>query len=318
MKNQFHAETAKLSLVGKHSHAINFSQAKDDSEDIEYIAARLPAVLQTSLELDEVIGLFHKEINKILPYDSLHYQHQGVHCDISTASRSHHSCNYRLEMNNVWLGELTLTRHTKFSAIDLQLLEDLLCKLIYPVRNCLLFRQAQNAALEDKLTGLNNRGAFDTCLKREIDLAHRQHMPLSLIVLDIDNFKVINDTYGHRSGDSALQLLAKSINETMRSSDIAFRYGGEEFSLILSNTDSKSAHLLAERIRLAAFSLICSDGKLNYGFSISLGVAQLNRGEQGSSLFDRADHALYQAKKSGRNLTISASSILSNEISENI
>jgi diguanylate cyclase (GGDEF)-like protein len=313
MKNQFHAETAKLSLVGKHSHAINFSQSKDDNQDIEYIAARLPAVLQTSLELDDVIGLFDKEINKILPYDSLHYQHQGVHCDISTANRSHHSCNYRLEMNNVWLGELTLTRRTKFSDTDLQLLEDLLCKLIYPVRNCLLFRQAQNAALEDKLTGLNNRGAFDTCLKREIDFAHRQHMPMSLIVLDIDNFKIINDTHGHSSGDSALRLLAKSITETMRASDIAFRYGGEEFSLILSNTDSKSAHLLAERLRIAASSLICSDGKLNYGFSISLGVAQLNRGEQGSSLFDRADHALYQAKKSGRNVTVCSPSLISND-----
>jgi hypothetical protein len=156
MENQFHAETAKLSLVGTRNHAINFSQSEDDKQDIEYIAARLPAVLQTSLELDEVIGLFHKEINKILAYDSLHYQHQGVHCDISTASRSHHTCNYRLEMNKVWLGELTLTRRTKFSDTDLQLLEDLLCKLIYPVRNCLLFRHAQNAAQEDKLTGLNN------------------------------------------------------------------------------------------------------------------------------------------------------------------
>ena len=313
MKNQFHAETAKLSLVGKHNHAINFSQAKDDNQDIEYIAARLPAVLQTSLELDDVIELFHKEINKILPYDSLHYQHQGVHCDISTANRSHHSCNYRLEMNNVWLGELTLTRRTKFSDTEMQLLEDLLCKLIYPVRNCLLFRQAQTAALQDKLTGLNNRGAFDSSLKREIDLAHRQHMPMSLIVLDIDNFKVINDTHGHSSGDSALQLLANSITQTMRGSDIAFRYGGEEFSLILSNTDSKSAHLLAERIRLAALTLSCNDGEFNFGLSISLGVAQLNCGEQARSLFDRADHALYQAKKLGRNITICAPSIISND-----
>lgn len=306
MKNQFHAETAKLSLVGKHSHAVDFSQSKDDNQDLEYIAARLPAVLQTSLDLDDVIGLFHKEISKVLAYDSLHYQHQGVHCDISTGSRSHHACNYRLEMNNVWLGELTLTRRTKFSDTDMQLLEDLLCKLIYPVRNCLLYRQAQSAALQDKLTGLNNRSAFDISLKREIDLAHRQHMPLSLIVLDIDNFKVINDTYGHSSGDSALQSLAKSITETMRGSDIAFRYGGEEFSLILSNTDSKSAYLLAERLRITASQLICNDGKLNFSLSISLGIAQLNCGEQGTSLFDRADHALYQAKKSGRNISICA------------
>lgn len=313
MKNQFHAETAKLSLVGQHSHAVEFKQANDEHQNVEHIAARLPSVLQTSLELDEVIALFHKEINKILAYDSLHYQHQGVHCDISTASRSHHSCHYRLEMNSVWLGELTLTRRTKFSDEDTQLLEDLLCKLVYPLRNCLLFRQAQTAALQDKLTGLNNRGAFDASLQREIYLAHRQHIPMSLIVLDIDNFKMVNDTYGHSSGDSALQTLASSIMETMRSSDMAFRYGGEEFSIILNNTDAQSALLLAERLRLAASRLSCNDGKRSFGFTISLGIAELNMGEQGSSLFDRADQALYQAKKTGRNKTIIASHMTAQE-----
>jgi diguanylate cyclase (GGDEF)-like protein len=311
MENQLHAETAKLSLVVKHNHAIDFSQTKDELQDAEYIAGRLPAVLQTSLELDEVIGLFHKEINKVLPYDSLHYQHQGVHCDISTGSRSHHSCNYRLEMNNIWLGELTLTRRTKFSDADTQLLEDLLCKLIYPVRNCLLFRQAQTAALQDKLTGLNNRGAFDASLKREIELSHRQHIPMSLIVLDIDNFKTVNDTYGHSGGDSALQILANSIVDTMRGCDMAFRYGGEEFCLLLNNTDNQSAHLLAERLRIATSQLICNDAKNNFSISISLGVAQLNQGEDGASLFDRADNALYQAKQSGRNKTVSAATLIS-------
>lgn len=312
MKNRLDAESAKLSLVSNHNRAFDFNQPKDGHQDIEYIASRLPTVLQTTLDLDEVIELFHKEISKAFSYDSLHYQHQDVHCNISTGRRSHHTCNYRLEMNGIFLGELTLTRRTKFNDTDLQLLEDLLCKLIYPVRNCLLFREAQAAALHDKLTGLYNRGAFDASLKREIDLAHRQHMSLSLIVLDIDNFKAINDTYGHSSGDSALQLLANAITETVRGSDLAFRYGGEEFSLILSNTDSNSASLLAERLRIAASQLICSsEGKLNYGFSISIGVAQLNCGEQGSNLFDRADQALYQAKKSGRNMTICAPFIAS-------
>lgn len=311
MKNQLHAETAKLSLVDKHRHAIDFSQANDEHQDAQYITDRLPTVLQTSLELDDVIHLFHREINKVLPYDSFHYQHQTVNCDISTGSRSHHSCHYRLEMNNVWLGEFTVTRRTKFSDTDVQLLEDLLCKLIYPVRNCLLFRQAQTAALQDKLTGLNNRGAFDASLKREIELAHRQHIPMSLIMLDIDHFKVINDTYGHSSGDVTLQILAKSIIETIRGCDMAFRYGGEEFCLLLSNTDKKSAHLLAERLRVGASQLICNDAKNSFGFSISLGVAQLSQGEEGFSFFDRADKALYQAKKSGRNKTISAPNLIS-------
>jgi len=313
MEQQLQTESTKLSLVGNHNQATDVSSAQRNYETSEDVAARLPAVLQTSLELESIIALFDKEISKVLPYDSLHYQHQGVHCTINTAPRSHHSCNYRLEINSVWLGEITLTRRTKFTDSDTSLFEDLLCKLIYPVRNSLLFRQAQAAALQDKLTGLNNRGAFDSSLKREIDLAHRQHTPMSLLVLDIDHFKAVNDTYGHSSGDLALQILSQAITDTMRLSDIAFRYGGEEFTLILSNTDTESARRVAERIRIAVSQLSCNDGKRTFGFTISLGVAQLGQGESGSALFDRADHVLYQAKKQGRNQTICAEKVVSKD-----
>jgi diguanylate cyclase (GGDEF)-like protein len=220
--------------------------------------------------------------------------------------RSHHNCTYRLELSAVWLGELTLTRGKKFSDQDTQLVEDFLCKLVYPLRNCLLYRQAQRAALQDKLTGLNNRAAFDNSLTREVDLAQRQHSPLSVVVLDIDHFKTVNDTYGHSAGDTALRALADSIIDTLRRSDIAFRYGGEEFTLVLSNTDKASAHLVAERIRIAASQLNCNDGTRNFGFTVSLGVSELEQGEHLTAFFDRADKALFQAKKSGRNITISA------------
>lgn len=303
MENQLPTETAKLSLVGKHSHAIDFNLPQDAPNSAEEVAARLPGILQTTLEVDAVIELFHTEINKILAYDSLHYQNQSSHCEINTGSRSHHSCHYRLEMNGSWLGELTLTRNKKFTDSDTQLLEDFLCKLVYPLRNCLLYREAQAAALQDKLTGLNNRGAFDNSLKREIDLAQRQHSPMSLVMLDIDFFKAVNDTYGHSGGDLALKKLAISLIDSMRASDIAFRYGGEEFALILSNTDSKAALLVAERIRVAISQLNCNDGSRTFGFTVSLGVAQLEHGEKGDALFARADSALYNAKKAGRNQT---------------
>jgi diguanylate cyclase (GGDEF)-like protein len=299
-------ETAKLSLVGKHSHAIDFTTSGHDATQVEDVLSRLPSILQTTIDLEELIHLFHNEIHDIASYDSMHYQHQGVLCDISTASRSYHSCTYRLEMNSVWLGELSLTRRSKFSDEDTQLIEDLLCKLIYPLRNCLLYRQSQQLALQDKLTGLHNRSAFDDSLKREVGLAHRQHTPLSLIVLDIDHFKTVNDTYGHSAGDNALQILAECILSTMRGSDMAFRYGGEEFTLILSNTDKDAAYLVAERLRVGASQLSCSDGTRTFGFTISLGIAQLRQGETASSLFDRADHGLYTAKKVGRNKTIIA------------
>jgi len=209
-------------------------------------------------------------------------------------------------MNAVWLGELTLTRGKKFSDKDTKLVEDFLCKLVYPLRDCLLYHQAQRAALQDKLTGLNNRAALDNSLTREVDLAQRQHTSLPLVVLDIDHFKTVNDSYGHSAGDLALRTLAYSIIDTLRRSDIAFRYGGEEFTLVLSNTDKASAHLVAERIRVAASQLSCNDGARNFGFTLSLGVSELEQGEHVTTFFDRADQALFQAKKLGRNNTVSA------------
>ena len=139
----------------------------------------------------------------------------------------------------------------------------------------------------------------------EVDLAQRQHTPVSLVVLDIDPFKTVNDTYGHSTGDAVLRALADPIIDTLRRSDIAFRYGGEEFALILSNTDKASAHLVAERIRVAASQLSCNDGTRNFGFTVSLGVSELEQGEHITDFFDRADKALYEAKKSGRNNVVS-------------
>lgn len=306
MAEQLNSDNSTLSLVRDNVNTVAFANTQPEQDDFETVAAGLPAVLQTSLELEEVINLFHKQIQNLINYGSVHYQHQGVLCDINLGTRNHHSCNYRLEMNGIWLGEITFTRRTKFDDSDTKNIEDLLCKLIYPLRNALLYRQSQAAALTDALTGLNNRSAFDSSLRREIGLAHRQHTPMSLIVLDIDLFKAINDTYGHSTGDKALKQLAEVVKDTMRNTDIAFRYGGEEFVLLLSNTDSEAAALVAERIRLATSKISCSDGNRNFGFTISLGVAQLKRGEKADALFDRADQALYQAKKSGRNQTIQA------------
>lgn len=306
MANQSRTETAKLSLVGQHSHAVTFTTPEIDRDQSDNILARLPAILQTTIELDDLVQLFHDEIQKAIPYDSFHYQHRDTLCDINTAKPSHHVCTYRLEINTVWLGELTLTRGKKFSTDDTQLIEDLLCKLTYPLRNCLLYRQAQLSAMQDALTRLNNRAAFDTSLAREVDLSQRQHSPLSLIVLDIDHFKIVNDSYGHRAGDLALRTLAESLIHNLRLSDIAFRYGGEEFTILLSNTDKVAAHAVAERVRTAATQLRCDDETRSFSLTISLGVTELQQGESAATLFDRADQALYQAKKTGRNKTITA------------
>lgn len=299
-----HAETSTLNLVSGQSGR----RAPLTAQPLQFdtVAARLPAVLQATLDLDVLLELFRSQLSSLLDFASFHYHHEDRDCRIDDGSPRAHSCLFRLEIDGDSLGEIRLTRAQRFSTQEIDVLERLLCLMVYPLRNCLLYRDALAAAQRDELTGLGNRAAFDTLLAREIALSKRQHSPFSLIVMDIDNFKAINDAYGHVSGDEALRTLARHIIATLRRSDIAFRYGGEEFTLILSNTDLQAARLVAERVRIAVSQLICNDGARSFGFTISAGVAQLSGTEDANALFDRADRALYRAKQAGRNLSICA------------
>jgi diguanylate cyclase (GGDEF)-like protein len=297
----------KLTLLNGRGGQEQLRQAPaPQPEKADKIAAELPAMLQTTLMLDELITLFREQISQLLHFDSFHYLNKALNSQIDQGEQRHHRCHYKLEMNGQYLGDLTLTRRHKFTQTQISLLEDLLCLLVYPLRNCLLYRQALASALQDNLTGLGNRTAYEKSLQREIELAQRQKTPLSLVIIDIDNFKAINDAYGHSTGDCALKTLADTINQTLRRSDIAFRFGGEEFVLLLSNSDAEAASIVAERLRTAVAETLCHDGRHGFGFTISLGVAQLADEEQSYHLFERADMALYQAKQTGRNMTVCA------------
>lgn len=307
MEQQLHS-VGKFSLINGKSQAEVATATTIKPEQVDKVISQLPALLQTTLLLEELLPIFEKQLSQIIHFDSFHYHHQPLNCHIDHDDQRHHRCNYSLDLNGQDLGELSLTRRHKFSDSQLALLEEVLCLLIYPLRNCLLYKQAMMSALQDELTGLGNRASYTKSLQREIELSQRQKTPLSLIVLDIDNFKHINDSYGHSNGDRALKLLSATINQTMRRSDMAFRFGGEEFSLLLSNTDADAAMIVAERLREAVAESYCDAGEQRIQFTVSLGVAELETEEQGYHLFERADMALYQAKQTGRNQTVCAPS----------
>ncbi len=164
--------------------------------------------------------------------------------------------------------------------------------------------QFEELALKDPLTGLNNRRAFISESNRILDLAKRHGEPLSLLMLDIDNFKKINDTYGHDVGDLVLKKLAEVIKKNVRSSDIPARFGGEEFVILLPKTDEKGALLVAERIRKDFRNAsVQVDGK-NVWTSVSIGVAAFGGSEDLDALVKKADEALYQAKNSGKDRVV--------------
>ncbi len=205
------------------------------------------------------------------------------------------------------LGVLTCTRDREAPITDMQL--NLLCAIAdntaLAIRNAQLFERMRELSTHDELTGLANRRLFRHQLGQEIDRARRFQKPLSLVAIDIDHFKQLNDRNGHPTGDAALRSVAALLESRVRKVDTVARVGGEEFMLLLPRADASEAALVAEKLREAvASSLLPGSSEQPEGrLTVSLGVAELGSAddEAGESLVARADRALYAAKHAGRN-----------------
>jgi diguanylate cyclase (GGDEF)-like protein len=183
---------------------------------------------------------------------------------------------------------------------EVQLLLAVSHQLSVSVSQARLFLSQERQALTDSLTGCLNRRAFDLKLPAELQEAKTGGRPLTLIMLDLDNFKRLNDTHGHATGDKALEATAKILLEEVKDSTIAARYGGEEFALILSNCPLKAATKVAERVRQRVEQIRLSDLRIRITASLGLASFPLHA-LSAEDLVVIADAALYQAKDSGRN-----------------
>jgi diguanylate cyclase (GGDEF)-like protein len=257
--------------------------------------------LQTSLEPQRILGTFYREIQRLVPLDALSYQHKSSDLRLEFGQRGHHSISYSLSHEGEHLGELVFRRNQRFSEQEQGNLESLLAALLFPMRNALLYRTATQSALRDPLTGTGNRIAMDQTLQREIELSRRHLQPLSVLMLDIDHFKQVNDVHGHSTGDDVLKAVAASIKHQLRNVDMVFRYGGEEFLILLSNTSREAAAMVGERLRFAVQSEEYLADAHTIVLTVSLGCSTLLPGESADSLLRRADSALYVAKREGRN-----------------
>lgn len=257
--------------------------------------------LQTSLDAERILELFYRQVQRLVPLDALSYQQASSDLRLEMGGRGNHSAGYRLSHEGEYLGELTFRRNQRFSDDELGQLESLLASLLFPLRNALLYRAALQSALRDPLTDTGNRIAMNQSLQREVDLARRNLQPLSVLMLDIDHFKSINDRFGHATGDEVLKAVATVLKDSLRNIDMVFRYGGEEFLVLLSNTSREAAQMVGERLRLAVLGLQHVEEGRALELSISLGCATLLAGESPDSLLRRADNALYVSKREGRN-----------------
>ncbi len=156
-------------------------------------------------------------------------------------------------------------------------------------------------ALTDTLTGIPNRYAYEERLKQEYTRWKRYHQPLSLMIVDIDNFKHINDKYGHRAGDKALRIIANQLQKMTRETDLIARYGGDEFVLLLPETDAEGAMRIAQKLLDAIETCAFHFREKKVTITISCGVSEFKKGDSPAEAFERADQALYRSKHKGRN-----------------
>lgn len=191
---------------------------------------------------------------------------------------------------------------TPYTSSDICFLHQLSRFASIAVENSRLYRMATL----DRMTGLYVHHYFQERLAEEIKRSERNNSPLTLIMADLDNFKNINDNYGHQTGDIMLKDIAKIIHNNIRSFDIAARYGGEEFAIILTDTDVDTAYQIAERLRKKIEKMIFPGTAIPLKITLSIGISQFNPKEDKNkdSLIHRADMALYKAKKSGKNLVL--------------
>ncbi|NLX85893.1 MAG: diguanylate cyclase [Clostridiales bacterium] len=166
-----------------------------------------------------------------------------------------------------------------------------------------LIEQLENLSLHDGLTGVYNRRFLEEYLERSVEECKRYELALSVIMVDIDHFKDVNDTYGHQVGDAVLKKFAKRLGENIRRTDMLARYGGEEFTIVLRNTDVEGAVVLAEKLRTAVQEKPFEVDGHSISLMISLGVAGMKPGDymDAAQLLREADILLYRAKDAGRN-----------------
>ena len=258
--------------------------------------------LHRQLELQQLFEQFLFEVRDSSPIVGLCYTAPGSSEVFLAGCDGRASVSSSLRFNGEYLGEIEILLSADLKAS----VNRTLAPLGSPLFNALRHHRLKQLARKDWLTGLGNRLALEAVLATEVARAQRFGHPFALLLVDIDHFKRINDSHGHSAGDRVILAVAEEIRSCLRPYDQAFRYGGEEFVVVLSQTGLAKGLQIAERIRGRVASRCGIVGAPGVDTTVSIGGAEFRVSETTSELFDRADRALYDAKNAGRNRVVAA------------
>ena len=276
----------------------NISRQIVDSNDA---VTRTIRRLQTTLDIGTIIEIFVQELSELIRPGLVRFQTIEGNAYSFGEDSGAHNCQFNLAIENTKLGKLTINRRKRYTEEEISIVEFMASTLVFPLKNALLYQEALANALTDELTGMGNKRALHANLHREAERAIRHKTALTAIMLDVDHFKSINDQHGHNCGDAVLAQLASLIKNNFRKSDLCFRYGGEEFLLLLDDADIAQAKYTAERLRQTIESHLFKYEEANLAVTASFGCAEFEADETLQDFINRADKALYAAKRTGRN-----------------
>lgn len=282
------------------------SDALRSSRQTLLLQLRLTAQFHSTLDPMAIIRILAKELAEHLAISYVAYSHGSLKLAMQLGRPENHRCSYQLEQDTVQLGEIWFGRNRAFTNEELEQLELFLTCMVAALGNALRFEAATKAAIHDELTGCGNRTALELCASREIAQARRNDSPTAMLVIDCDHFKAINDKFGHAAGDYVLRQTGQVLRDCCRDSDGLFRFGGEEFVMLLGQTTAAAAGTVAERVRNAVERMVINYDGQAIAVTASIGIAQFESGDGLDSWFKRADEALYQAKAEGRNRVVQA------------
>lgn len=284
-----------LNFNSSHPLWLNAILKTDAIERVSYI---LLCRLQTTVEPELLFSIFYQEVCQYLPIFNVRFVASNFELNLLEQAQDGYCISQRLAAKDKSLGCLKCYFTDKPTLAQVQLLKKLVKILSYPLNNAMQYQQVKHMALTDNLTGLANRNQFETTYQVLVSKNLEKQTCFSLLVIDLDGFKKVNDQFGHQTGDLVLCSFAKILLACCREQDKVFRFGGDEFTILLNDTSVESVPRIA--LRIAKLMDTCQL-LAKFGLSCSIGSALYHRYDESKQLYGRADEALYRAKAKGKN-----------------
>lgn len=286
------------------NHALEIATAITANKPINRTITALVLKLQTTLNINQIVETFFEFLKAEMPICGVEYEYPLLYTHIHHGRKSNCSCSYLLDVDNETWGNITIYGDDDLTESEKNSLDEFVSSVIFPLRNAIQYENALTVSSSESYLGLPNWGLMEGQITREAKLAIREKKPLSLVLLDVDRFMTLKEKNGKLFGDFIIRHVYETIQKTLRDTDILNRFGYDQFSLILSNTQANDANMIANRIRLAVSNheLEASEINKQVRATVSIGVTELDTSDSVESLYARAYNALKLAKNSGRNI----------------